>query len=58
MLKEMEIRRSFMFPRDAIGRLAEMVTAGTLGLRRIELFSFPLAEIEAAMDRASQLRAM
>lgn len=58
MLKEIEIRGAFMLSRDAVGRFAATVTAGTLALQRIELFPFPLDEILAAMERAAQLRGM
>ncbi len=48
----------FMYPKDATARLAAMVMAGTLDLDLINLQSFALADLEAAMDAAAGMRGL
>lgn len=58
MLRDIDIRGAFMFPREALASLAAMVAAGTLDLERIELSQFPLDRIDAALERATHLRGL
>lgn len=55
MLKQLTIRGSFMF--DRIGALHSwnLVRSGAVDLSRVKAFSFPLQEIQRAMDLAATL---
>jgi alcohol dehydrogenase len=48
----------FMYPPDAPGRLAGLIDAGLLDLAPIRVRSFPLDQIEAAMDAAAVMRGL
>ena len=48
----------FMYPRDAPAHLAALVQAGLLDLNALRLCTFPLAELEQALNAAAQMRAL
>lgn len=48
----------FMYPKEAIGRLAAMIAAGTLDLGSINLKTFALADLDQAMDAAAGMRGL
>ncbi|MBV8612381.1 MAG: zinc-binding alcohol dehydrogenase family protein [Acetobacteraceae bacterium] len=48
----------FMYPADVPARLAALVAAGLLDLSKVRVRSFPLDQIEAAMDAAAALRGL
>jgi alcohol dehydrogenase len=48
----------FMYPKEAIARLAAMIAAGTLDLGKVDLETFALADLGAAMDAAAAMRAL
>jgi len=48
----------FMYPKEAIARLAAMIAAGTLDLGKIELKTFALADLGDAMDAAARMRGL
>jgi hypothetical protein len=47
-----------MYPRDTIARLLRLVRANTLKLDVIELSTFPLGDLPAAMQAASRQRGL
>jgi len=46
---------NFMYPKDAFRRLIALVTTGALDIDRVEITTFPLAELRAAARKASGL---
>ncbi|WP_137927981.1 zinc-binding dehydrogenase [Cupriavidus sp. 2SB] len=53
MLNGWEILGQFMYPRDAYGRLFDLVRAGLLDMTPIRPIVFPLAALPEAMDAAA-----
>ncbi|HTS53543.1 MAG TPA: zinc-binding alcohol dehydrogenase family protein [Burkholderiales bacterium] len=49
---------NFMYPKDAPARLARMISSGLLNLDAITVRRFALAELPAAMDAATRMRAL
>ena len=58
MANEITILGVFMYPRSAPNEQAKMVKAGTLDLQAFTIASFPLEEIEKAIDWAGQSKAL
>ena len=58
MLSELTIRGAFMYPRHAPSDLLQMIAAGTLDLKFIQIRSFPLDSINDAVDQAAKLRGL
>jgi alcohol dehydrogenase len=56
MLKEITICGAFMYPRSAPGELLQMVKGGTLRLDAIDIYKFPMTEINEAIDQAAMLK--
>src|ERR1700746_251582 len=46
---------NFMYPKDAFRRVSALVTTGALDVDRVEITTFPLAELRAAARKASEL---
>jgi len=58
MLNDWRIQGRFMYPRDAIARLLKLARAGALALDAVEITTFPLAELPAAMQAAARQRGL
>jgi alcohol dehydrogenase len=58
MLQDWSVLGCFMYPRDAIARLLELVRAGLLDLSRVRLASHALADLPAAMAVAAKMRGL
>ncbi|MBV9703027.1 MAG: zinc-binding alcohol dehydrogenase family protein [Methylobacteriaceae bacterium] len=48
----------FMYPKDALARLAAMSAAGVLDLGKVNVRSFALADFEAALKAATKMRGL
>jgi alcohol dehydrogenase len=48
----------FMYPKDAPGRLVDLIAAGLLDLTPVRVSEFPLAEFEKAIDAAAKMRGL
>jgi alcohol dehydrogenase len=48
----------FMYPKDAPGRLGDLIAAGLLDLAPIRVQEFPLADFERAIDAAAKMRGL
>ena len=53
MLNNLQILGQFMYPRDAFMRLVDLLRAGMLDLRTIQVRAFPLEALPAAMEAAA-----
>jgi len=58
MLKEIEIRGSFMFPQEFFGDMIRMAVSGVLDLNKIKLVSFKLEDILKAISEAANLKGL
>lgn len=58
VVNDLTIVGQFMYPKDALARLIALAAGGVLDLARIELRSFPLAELPAAMAHAAGMRGL
>jgi alcohol dehydrogenase len=58
MLSELTIKGAFMYPRHAPSELLQMIAAGTLDLKPIQIHSFPLDSISDAVDQAAKLKGL
>lgn len=58
MQSELTIRGAFMYPRQAPSELIDMVAAGTLDLSQLQIFSYPLDQIQEAIEKASTVRGL
>lgn len=58
MVRDIEIRGAFMYPRDAFRKLAAMARSETLDLGCVDVHTFPLEHIEEALVRAAELRGL
>jgi alcohol dehydrogenase len=48
-----EVRGQWMYPRDAVRRLVEMVRSGQIGLDAFVVTDFPLARVNEAVAHAA-----
>ncbi len=58
MVRDIEIRGAFMYPRDAFRKLVGMAQSGALDLNCVDVHTFALDEITAALEQASALRGL
>lgn len=58
MLSEWTIRGAFMYPRHAPGDLLRMIQAGTLNVKAIKTYVFPLDQIDEAISKAATLKGL
>ncbi|HEU4729123.1 MAG TPA: zinc-binding alcohol dehydrogenase family protein [Kofleriaceae bacterium] len=58
ILNDWSIRGRFMYPQSAISRLLAMAGAGTLDLGAVDVTSFALADLPAALERAARMRGL
>lgn len=58
MRRNIDIRGAFMYPRQTQARLADLVAAGLLDLDAVELWDFPLARYDEAIEQATQIRGL
>jgi alcohol dehydrogenase len=54
MLNEISIRGSLMYPRSAPAELMNMVVAGLLPLSKVQIRTFPLEQVDAALEHAER----
>lgn len=54
MLNEISIRGVMMYPRSAPAELLDMVTAGLLPLAPVKVRTFPLEQVDAALEHAER----
>jgi len=47
-----------MYPKDSLARLIAMAASGVLDLAMVQITSFPLAELPAAMAHAAGMRGL
>jgi len=47
-----------MYPKDSLARLIAMAASGVLDLAMVQIRSFPLAELPAAMAHAAGMRGL
>jgi alcohol dehydrogenase len=53
MHRELTVRGAWMYPRDAIPRMAQMVRSGLIDLSQFELTEFALDDVNAAVSHAA-----
>jgi alcohol dehydrogenase len=58
LANDWHIMGCFMYPPEAPARLAGLIAAGLLDLGKIHVRSFPLHELEKAMDAAASMRGL
>ena len=58
MLRNIDIRGAFMFPRPTLHRLATLVASGQLNLDLIETRDFPLEKFADAIEQATKIRGL
>lgn len=58
MLRNIDIRGAFMFPRHTLARLAALVQSGLLDLEKLDLWDFPLNRFEDAIEQATKIRGL
>nr|MDJ0849598.1 alcohol dehydrogenase [Myxococcota bacterium] len=58
MVRDIEIRGAFMYPRDAFRMLARMSRSGALDLSCVDVHSFTLDDIDEALETAAQVRGL
>jgi len=58
LINDWTVRGRFMYPRDAIGRLLRLAAAGTLAVDAVEITTFPLEDLPAAMERSAKQRGL
>jgi alcohol dehydrogenase len=58
LANDWQVMGCFMYPKDALGRLAAMAAAGLLDLDKINIRTFPLPDLEAALDAAAVMRGL
>ena len=58
MLNEISIKGNMMYPRRAPAELLDMVTAGLLPLAQVQIRTFPLEQVNAALDHAERSRGL
>jgi alcohol dehydrogenase len=58
MLHDWRIQGRFMYPRDTIARLLRLAGTGALDVRAVEVSTFALADLAAAMQAASRQRGL
>ena len=58
MARDITIIGAFMYPRDTFRKLGMLVESGALDLDCVEVNTFPLEEINKAMQRATEIRGL
>ena len=58
LINDWTVQGRFMYPRDAIGRLLRLAAAGTLAVDAVEISTFPLVELPAAMATSAKQRGL
>jgi len=58
MVRDIELLGAFMYPRYAFERLVDLVCVGALDLSCVEVQAFPLDQIDAAIERASETKGL
>jgi alcohol dehydrogenase len=58
LINDWTVQGRFMYPRDAMGRLLRLASAGTLALDAVEIATYPLAELPAAMTTSARQRGL
>jgi alcohol dehydrogenase len=58
LLNDWRVQGRFMYPRDAVARLLRLARTGALALDAVEVTTFPLAELPAAMQAAAKQRGL
>lgn len=58
MLKRLEIRGSWMFSQDDFGDLIRLVASGVVDFNKINVHSFPLDQVNAAISKASTVKGL
>jgi alcohol dehydrogenase len=58
LANDWQVMGCFMYPREALARLAAMVAAGMLDLGKLRIRAFPLPDLEAAMDTAAAMHGL
>jgi alcohol dehydrogenase len=58
LANDWQVMGCFMYPKDALGRLAAMAASGLLDLGKVNVRTFPLQDLEAALDAAAAMRGL
>lgn len=58
VIGDLTIVGQFMYPKDSLARLIAMAESGVLDLGAVQIRSFPLAELPAAMTHAAGMRGL
>jgi alcohol dehydrogenase len=58
VINDLTIVGQFMYPKDSLARLVAMARSGVLDLAAVQIRSFPLAELPAAMAHAAGMRGL
>lgn len=58
LINDWTVQGRFMYPRDAMGRLLRLASAGTLAMDAVEISAYPLADLPAAMATAAKQRGL
>jgi len=58
MINDLTIVGRFMYPPDALARLAVMADSGTLDLGAVDVKPFPLDQLPAALTHAAAMRGL
>lgn len=58
MINDLTIVGRFMYPPDALARLAVMADSGTLDLGAVDVKPFPLDQLPAALTHAATMRGL
>lgn len=58
MINDLTIVGRFMYPADALARLGVMATSGTLDLGAVDVQTFPLDQLPAALTHAAAMRGL
>ncbi len=56
MVKEIDIRGSFMYSMDAFGELIRLVASGVLDLNKFKVLSFSLDHVNEAVAQAAKTK--
>jgi alcohol dehydrogenase len=58
MLNEISIRGCMMYPRSAPAELLDMIRAGLLPIEKVQVRTFPLEQVDAALEHAERIRGL
>ena len=58
LINDWTVQGRFMYPRDAIGKLLMLAAGGTLSLDSVDVSTYPLAELPAAMAHSATQRGL